>query len=154
VATLLGNGKVLIAGDSRDLIGHSTIAELYDPATGTFSATGSHADPGGDSPLCPQAAVLPNGKVLIMSGCTSAELYDPVEGAFSATGRSSCSASTATRARPARPRSWPPSRCPSSTSPRSPAPTRPRILTSSRHAVRASSSSESPLGGQHPGWGP
>jgi hypothetical protein len=88
-ATLLGNGKVLIAGDSQDLIGHSTIAELYDPATGTFALTGPHADPVGDSPLCPKATLLPDGRVLIASAGDSAELYDPGDGTFRATGRTS-----------------------------------------------------------------
>jgi len=88
-ATLLGNGKVLITGDSQDVIGHSAAAELYDPATGKFATTGIHADPSGDSPLCPWAALLPDGGVLIASGCESAELYHPGDGTFSVTGRAS-----------------------------------------------------------------
>jgi hypothetical protein len=39
-ATLLGNGKVLVTGGFGGSSGLSS-AELYDPATGTFSATGS-----------------------------------------------------------------------------------------------------------------
>jgi hypothetical protein len=87
--TLLGNGKVLFAGDSQDLIGHSAITELYDPTTGTFAATGTHADPRGDSLLCPWTVLLPDGKVLIASDCDSAELFDPSEGTLRPTGRSS-----------------------------------------------------------------
>src|SRR5262249_36345323 len=52
-ATLLNNGKVLIAG------GDST-AELYDPLTGSFTATGSMSRPGVDT-----ATLLSNGTVLI-----------------------------------------------------------------------------------------
>lgn len=43
-ATLLSNGKVLIAGGESWLNFSGTAvatAELYDPATGTFSATGN-----------------------------------------------------------------------------------------------------------------
>lgn len=83
-ATLLPNGKVLIAGG----ISRAT-AELYDPATGTFSATGSMATPRG----LHTATLLPNGKVLITGGGTyesvsiaTAELYDPATGTFSPTG--------------------------------------------------------------------
>ena len=76
-ATLLPNGKVLIAGGTS-----ARIAELYDPTTATFSATaglmtaarGSHT-----------ATLLGNGKVLIAGGNygmsadqpSTGELYDP-----------------------------------------------------------------------------
>jgi len=86
-ATLLGNGKVLIAGDSQDTVGYSAIAELYDPSTGTFAATGTHT-PSVD-PLCPQAALLPDGRVLIVLGSDSAGVYGRGDGTFSATGRPS-----------------------------------------------------------------
>jgi len=69
--TLLSDGKVLVAGGRYD-----TSAELYDPSTGTFTATGSmtvvRARPS------PTAALLGNGKVLIVGGDSdvgSAELY-------------------------------------------------------------------------------
>jgi len=74
-------GKVLIVGSG------DTSAELYDPATSTFTATGSlnHAR------TSPTATLLNTGKVLIVGGSTTAndataELYDPASGTFSFTG--------------------------------------------------------------------
>jgi hypothetical protein len=97
-ATVLTNGKVLIAG--RDGTTTTACAELYDPGTGTFTRTGDMA-----TPLSDHAAVLlANGKVLIVGGsvdasgcvsCTatkSAELYDPNTGIFTATSHSLLSA--------------------------------------------------------------
>jgi N-acetylneuraminic acid mutarotase len=83
---LLGNKKVLVAGgiNSTEVAG----ADLYDPSTGKFTATGnlnvarrSHT-----------ATLLRNGKVLIIGGSgaagtlVSAELYDPATGKFTGTG--------------------------------------------------------------------
>ena len=76
------------------------MAELYDPATGTFAATGTHSDPRGDSPLCPWTVLLPDGRLLIASGCDSAELYDPADGTFRPTGRSSLCTNNASAAVP------------------------------------------------------
>ncbi len=71
--TLLGNGKVLIAG------GGTATAELYDPATGTFTATGSMSQ----SRAFHIAVKQPDGKVLIAGGGNdSVELYDPDAGTF------------------------------------------------------------------------
>jgi hypothetical protein len=79
-ATLLPNGKVLIAGGYTGSVQLAS-AELYDPTTGTFARTGDMTTPrAGDTAL-----LLPNGKVLI-AGSVSAELYDPSTGTFSATG--------------------------------------------------------------------
>jgi hypothetical protein len=79
-ATLLPNGKVLIAG------GNTASAELYDPATGTFTATSDMMA----ARTYHSATLLPSGKVLIAGGAllspTSAELYDPSTGTFSPTG--------------------------------------------------------------------
>jgi len=93
-ATLLSDGRVLITGGDPAAWTFSgpylASAEVYDPATGTFTATGSmsvgrelHA-----------ASLLSDGRVLITGGVTyngvvsldSAELYDPTTGTFSLTG--------------------------------------------------------------------
>jgi hypothetical protein len=96
-ATLLTNSKVLIAGGSGPYSSRLPLlatAELYDPSSGTFTATGIMATPR----LVHTATLLPNGKVLIAGGArdispngqylpvASAELYDPSSGTFTATG--------------------------------------------------------------------
>ena len=101
--TLLPNGKVLVAGGfgPQPSTGNQPVqdtAELYDPATGTWTPTGSlnvrralHV-----------AVLLTNGKVLVAGGRTcdqpppatcgstfrtnTAELYDPATGAWTPTG--------------------------------------------------------------------
>jgi Galactose oxidase, central domain len=93
-ATLLSNGKVLIAGgdginnNSRVILAN---AELFDPAAGTFAATGSMTVARNQH----TATLLPNGQVLIVGGnginnsspvtLASAEIYDPIAGTFTAT---------------------------------------------------------------------
>jgi N-acetylneuraminic acid mutarotase len=88
-ATTLQNGKVLVAGGSTAGDIATNTAELYDPATGTFSATGSMHD----ARACFSATLLRNGKVLVEGGASnsvlalaSAELYDPATGTWSVTG--------------------------------------------------------------------
>ena len=76
-ATLLPNGKVLVAGGNSSIL----TAELYDPATGTWSPTGS-ATTGSST-----ATLLQNGQVLVVgAGTASAQLYDPMTGSWSTTG--------------------------------------------------------------------
>ena len=92
-ATLLQNGKVLVAGGWG---GDSALdsAELYDPSTGTWSRTGNLIT----SRDGHTATQLQNGKVLVAGGSLdaisnmgqiaasiSAELYDPVSGAWTRT---------------------------------------------------------------------
>jgi hypothetical protein len=87
---MLNNGKVLIAGGTNDLGTVFSSAELYDPATATFTATGSMTTAREHH----TATLLNNGKVLITGGdsgvsggvLSSAELYDPTTGKFTATG--------------------------------------------------------------------
>ncbi len=63
-ATLLPNGKVLVAGGSSCVLAS---AELYDPASGTWTATGSLAT----ARDLHTATLLPNGKVLVAGGFDS-----------------------------------------------------------------------------------
>jgi autotransporter-associated beta strand protein len=83
-ATLLPNGKVLVAGG--DAVGS---AELYDPGTGHWTPTGSFITTRGDY----TATLLLDGKVLVAGGnhngfrTATAELYDPATGVWTATGQ-------------------------------------------------------------------
>jgi len=94
-ATLLPSGKVLVAGGTAAWLTATQMAsaELYDPAAGTFSLTGSLNVARREH----TATRITNGKVLVAGGSTgqpsgagtplaSAELYDPAVGTFSPTG--------------------------------------------------------------------
>src|SRR5215471_6296256 len=61
-ATLLANGKVLIAGGTWGDFGGSNIAEIFDPASGEFTATGTMTVGIG---AFAAATLLPEGRVLI-----------------------------------------------------------------------------------------
>jgi len=92
-ATLLRDGRVLIAG-GNDKADHAVAtAELYDPRTRKFSPTGSMATARGYQ----TATLLADGRVLIAGGdpdgwngsgsiIASAEIYDPRTGTFTTTG--------------------------------------------------------------------
>jgi hypothetical protein len=93
-ATLLRDGTVLVAGgvfgdDAGPCCGPLSSAELFDPSTGSWTATGSMVElVGGGS-----ATLLPDGRVLVageingrLSGTSPAELYDPANGTWTATG--------------------------------------------------------------------
>jgi WD40 repeat protein len=83
-ATLLPDGKVLIAGGMRANQDFYKSAELYDPATGKFQPTGEM----NQRRVGHIAVLLSSGKVLIAGGWVgdggtdSAELYDPATGKF------------------------------------------------------------------------
>lgn len=93
-ATLLADGKVLVAGgsESDDEFQYdegSAAAEVYDPAIGAFTPTGIMTA----ARVGHNATLLADGKVLITGGWTSAfspvataELYDPSTETFSPTG--------------------------------------------------------------------
>lgn len=104
-ATALPNGKVLVAGGFTSPYGPGAnaqpvtdTAELYDPATGTFTPTGSL----NTRRALATAILLDNGKVLVAGGrgcnaapptacnftfrLSSAELYDPATGTWTPTG--------------------------------------------------------------------
>jgi hypothetical protein len=87
-ATLLTDGRVLRAGGFGDVIDgvQNTLstAEIYDPDSGTWTATADMVQPCGGT-----ATLLADGTVLL-AGCgadgTSAQLYDPAGGSWASTG--------------------------------------------------------------------
>lgn len=101
-ATLLKDGRVLIAGGMNRTGKALDSAILFDPASGKFIPTGSMAEPRYNA----AATLLPDGRVLISGGASTsagyaganqekpeeqsldtAELYDPKTGKFSPAGK-------------------------------------------------------------------
>lgn len=102
MAVKLSDGRVLVSGGYTQgndpesgphpevqLFGIVATAELYDPASGIWSATGSMAV----ARVGHQAVLLDNGKVLVAGGragsatrTASAELFNPTTGTWSTTG--------------------------------------------------------------------
>jgi Kelch motif len=96
-AVRLADGRVLIVGGwtTDGTFPGLASAEIYDPDTGTFAATG----PMHEGRVSPSATLLADGRVLVAggfpfesmtvapaTGLTSAEIYDPRTGTFSSTG--------------------------------------------------------------------
>ena len=88
-ATRLLDGRVLIAGGSLGANDNpnataTATAEIFAPATGKFSPTGSMTTPR----WCHSATLLKDGRVLMLGSGedSSAELYDPAKGKFSRVG--------------------------------------------------------------------
>jgi hypothetical protein len=91
-STVLGDGRVLVAGGAQSSAGGDSpaldTAELYNPATGRFTPTGTMTS-GHDMHT---GTLLSDGRVLIAGGLnqesqvvSTAELYDPGTGTFTAT---------------------------------------------------------------------
>ena len=89
--TMLRDGRVLLTGGVQNAGFRSELssAEIYDPAAGTFSATGSMSAPREGH----TATMLRDGRVLVAGGSDngihtldSAEIFDPSSGTFSRTG--------------------------------------------------------------------
>jgi Kelch motif/Galactose oxidase, central domain len=97
-ATLFADGRVLIVGGTPNKTGAAegvgpclASAEIFDPRTNAFKATGQMAD----ARCGHAAALLADGRVLVTGGdavygdptsFASAEIYDPKTGRFSRTG--------------------------------------------------------------------
>ncbi len=77
--TLLGDGRILVAGGARPFTSALSTAEIYDPTSGSWSEAGSMKTRRWNH----RAVLLPNGDVLVVGGCdllgelTSVELYSP-----------------------------------------------------------------------------
>src|SRR5580704_11653412 len=89
--TLLHDGRVLLTGGDQNAGFRSQLAsaEIYDPGSGAFTATGSMSTPREGH----TATMLRDGRVLVVGGSPngiqttgSAEIYDPSSGSFSRTG--------------------------------------------------------------------
>jgi hypothetical protein len=90
-ATLLLNGDVLVSGGQGDSLIAIAQAEVFHPASGTWSITGSNIV----ARIEHTSTLLQDGRVLVVGGvganasCSSnasAEAYDPVLGTWSLTG--------------------------------------------------------------------
>jgi hypothetical protein len=94
-ATLLRDGRVLVIGGgsfAQDGFDVRAVAEVWNPATGTFGPAGSLAEPR----VSHTATLLPDGRVLVIGGIgrsgdasvirSSAEVWDPATGVFTPAG--------------------------------------------------------------------
>lgn len=90
-ATLLSNGRVLVAGGCCDPNGQPlSTAEVFDPTTGGWLAVGNLTDPRAYA----TATLLSNGQVLVAGGCcdptgnpwATAEVFNPQSNAWTTVG--------------------------------------------------------------------
>jgi len=88
-STLLGDGRVLVTGGRDSNYNALASAEIFDPASGTFTLTGSMET----TRYFHQATLLSNGQVLVTGGfdaggnvVAAAELFDAANGNFTPTG--------------------------------------------------------------------
>jgi hypothetical protein len=92
-ATLLSSGKVLVAGGNADWTTIHSSAEVYDPATTTWTLAKSMAGVRASYAI----ATLPDGKAIVAAGCTNpnwregcdypsstSEIYDPATDTWTA----------------------------------------------------------------------
>jgi hypothetical protein len=84
---LLSDGKVLVAGGYGDWDGEedpsfafTDAAEVYDPATGSWTEIASMQEPS----KADLATLLPDGKALVVGRYGSWEIYDPATGTWTA----------------------------------------------------------------------
>lgn len=87
-ATLLSDGRVLVAGGFFGSNGSTSTAEIYNPATGNWSSAGHMAEARNRH----TATLLPDGTVLVASGfffgsLTGTEIYDPTRSTWSTAGQ-------------------------------------------------------------------
>ncbi len=91
IATVLADGRVLMVGGIDWYIGDGktyAVAELFDPATGSWTVTGSTSAPRNEQ----RQVLLNDGRVLAIGGydaqgepVATAELYDPASGRWQTT---------------------------------------------------------------------
>ncbi len=99
IAVLLRDGTVLVAGGCDGYVGRDCVplatAEIYDPELGTWAPTGSMAHARGRAGTADHAAVLPDGKVLVVGAVSgpapfvfgsSSEVYDPASRSWAEVG--------------------------------------------------------------------
>jgi hypothetical protein len=91
INTLLSDGRVLllnsgVAGDGTSPAKPPT-AQIYNPASDTFTPTGSMLEPGMTNPT---GILLPDGRVFFSGDGAAPEIYNPVSGTFARTAKMIC----------------------------------------------------------------